>query len=241
MAVPPSPPATPAQAGPTQLKTGDLAYLVARSPPVEPLPVDQKPWHRIRTLVTLEVNRYCWPTWLRITSTSPGGRLLESDRRPQPARAVLAGPACLLPPSKRPRRVAHCTGNAMICQEDIESIRKVDTSAVAGGVKEEVLLTFYSAEVRDTVMMSAKNLAGEVDSSGLPLDGVRWEIPPELVDTFRLLSSFGTRLRARHGEGTKRHIKFDDYNASLYTIIKLPGDANWTRVSPSTARRDLDA
>ena len=132
-------------------------------------------------------------------------------------------------------------GADRVCQEDIESIKKVGGQLPAAGVRDEVLVTFYSPEVRDTVMVNAKNLAGEVDSSGLPLAGVRLEIPPELGNTFRLLARFGTRLRARHGEGTTRHIKFDDYNASLYTIIKLPGDSNWTRVSPDTARRDLDA
>lgn len=61
------------------------------------------------------------------------------------------------------------------------------------------------------------------------------------MDSFRLLSRFGTRLRARHGQGTKRHIKFDDFNASLYCNIKLPGDENWTRVTTKMASDDLKA
>ena len=63
---------------------------------------------------------------------------------------------------------------------------------------------------------------------------------PEM-GTFRLLSRFGTRLRARHGDGTKRHNKFDDFNASLYAVIKLPGDEHWTRITSEMARRDLDS
>ena len=128
-----------------------------------------------------------------------------------------------------------------VCQEDIESIKKVEGSAAMGTVRDEVLVTFFSPEVRDSVMMNAKNLAGDVDAAGIPMAGVRLEIPPELLDTFRLLSRFGTRLRARHGEGTKRHIKFDDFNAGLFAVIKLPGDTGWTRVSPAMARRDLEA
>ena len=67
------------------------------------------------------------------------------------------------------------------------------------------------------------------------------EIPEELADTFRLLSRFGTRLRARHGNGTRRHIKLDEFKGSLYSNIKLPGDTEWTRVLPEMARADLAA
>ena len=105
-----------------------------------------------------------------------------------------------------------------ISQEDIESIEAVDNPG-ANAVRDEVVVTFFSPDTRDSVLMSAKHLGGEVDASGLPLAGVRLEIPPELTDTFRLLNRFGARLRARHGEGTKRHIRFDDFNASLYSII----------------------
>lgn len=66
---------------------------------------------------------------------------------------------------------------------------------------------------------SAAKLAACIDGAGHPTAGIRLEIPDELMDTFRLLSRFGTRLRARHGEGTKRHIKFDDQEAGLYMNI----------------------
>lgn len=92
----------------------------------------------------------------------------------------------------------------------------------------------------DDVFASANSLADAVDSEGRPTAGIRLEIPRELEDTFSLLSRFGTRLRARHGQGTKRHIKFDDFTGSLFTNVKLPGDVNWTRVTPNMAREDLD-
>ena len=53
------------------------------------------------------------------------------------------------------------------------------------------------------------------------------EVPTELQETFRLLSRFGTRLLARHGEGTRRNIKFDDYSGTLFTNVKLPGPGLW--------------
>ena len=55
-----------------------------------------------------------------------------------------------------------------------------------------------------------------------------------------MLSCFGTRLRARHGAGTKRHIKFDDFSGLLFANIKLPGDETWTKVTATTARDDLE-
>ena len=84
--------------------------------------------------------------------------------------------------------------------------------------------------------MSSPALSCKVDREGRPTAGIRLEVPPELGDTFWLLSCFGTRLRARHGTGTKRHIKFDDYNGSMFTNVKLPGDKSWTKITPEMAK-----
>ena len=126
-----------------------------------------------------------------------------------------------------------------VCQEDIESIRRAPSDAASGLIRDEVIVTFKDKKKRDLVMVNSVNLAKCVDSDGKPTAGTRLEIPSELMDTFRLLSRFGTRLRARHGEGTRRHVKFDDHLGSLYSNIKLPGDSTWTRVSPEMAQEDL--
>ena len=126
-----------------------------------------------------------------------------------------------------------------VCQEDIVSIRRAPSDAVSGMIRDEVIVTFKDRKKRDLVMVNSVNLARCVDSDGKPTAGTRLEIPPELMDTFRLLSRFGMRLRARHGEGTRRHVKFDDHLGSLYSNIKLPGDSSWTRVSPEMAQEDL--
>ena len=128
-----------------------------------------------------------------------------------------------------------------INQECIESITRVQDPVAVGTVKDEVLVVFFDAKDRDLVMSDAAGLASHVDATGKPTAGIRLEIPPELVSTFRLLSRFGTRLRARHGDGTRRHIKFDNFAGSLYANIKLPGDLSWTRITPEMARRDLEA
>ena len=121
--------------------------------------------------------------------------------------------------------------------EDIVSITRVIEDGTPEEIRDEVLVRFRDRRVRDTVMANSVNLAGCIDQAGRPTAGTRLEIPHELKDTFRLLSRFGTRLRARHGAGTKRHFKFD---GSMYANFKLPGDANWTRVSPEMARADLE-
>ena len=129
-----------------------------------------------------------------------------------------------------------------LCQDDIEEVvRACHTGTVSDLVNNKVLVKFFDKKKRDMVMSSSPMLAGCVDQNGRPTAGIRLEIPPELADTFRLLARFGTRLRARHGEGTKRHIKFDDFAGSLYANIKLPGDTTWTKVSPAAAREDLEA
>ena len=126
-------------------------------------------------------------------------------------------------------------------QNDIENICVATPGPFPGPVHDEVLVTFKDKKKRDLVMASSANLANAVDALGKPTAGTRIEVPPQLDDVFRLLSRFGTRLRARHGKGTRRHIKFDDYLGSLYCNVKLPGDVEWTRVSPDMARADLEA
>ena len=129
-----------------------------------------------------------------------------------------------------------------VCQDDIELVsRIIDSSLRNAPDRQEVLVTFFDKAVRDTVFSHSINLSGLVDGSGNPTAGLCLEIHKDLESTIRFLSRFGTRLRARLGAGTKRHIKFDDFNGSLYTNIKLPGDETWTRVSPKTAQEDLQA
>ena len=129
-----------------------------------------------------------------------------------------------------------------IGQEDIEDIRRVEeNSNFTNIVRDEVIIVFKDKKKRDLMMASSVALAKCIDPEGRPTAGTRLEIPKELEYTFRLLSRFGTRLRARHGVGTKRHVKFDDFEGSLYMNVKLPGDHDWTRVSPDMAREDLTA
>ena len=127
-----------------------------------------------------------------------------------------------------------------ICQDDIEGIHRVEERVQPERIRDEVCVKFFDKKKRDIVFSNAPGLAAAVDGDGRPTAGLRLEIPPEMSDTFRLLSRFGTRLRARHGAGTKRHIKFDEFTGSMFVNIKLPGDTTWARVTAEMARQDLE-
>ena len=90
-------------------------------------------------------------------------------------------------------------------QEDIEMITSTKIDALQDRVRDEVCVRFF--DKRDIVFSNANNLSGSCNTKGRPTAGIRLEIPKELMDTFRLLARFGTRLRARHGEGTKRLLR----------------------------------
>ena len=125
--------------------------------------------------------------------------------------------------------------------DDIEDVVAIpDPDYVAGNLNKEALVTFFCPRKRDMLLSRSPNLTARSDASGRPTAGLRLEIPDELLGQFRVLSRFGTRLRVRHGLGTKRHIKFEDYDGTLFINIKLPGDETWSKVTVDTAKADMD-
>ena len=66
---------------------------------------------------------------------------------------------------------------------------------------------------------------------------MKLDYPDFLGGIFRDLEWYGAFLRREHGPGTRRNIRFDEENVSLYMDILLPGEnKNWLRVSPKMAR-----
>ena len=57
-----------------------------------------------------------------------------------------------------------------------------------------MIVTLFDKRARDTIMGLAVNLAGHFVPEGRPTASIHLEIPADLMDTFRLLSWFGTRL-----------------------------------------------
>ena len=109
------------------------------------------------------------------------------------------------------------------------------------GVKLEVLVRMRSPEKRDLIMGASAGLAAFIDEAGKPTAGIRIQVPTALQATFRVLFRYGQSLRTRHGPGTRRHVKFDDLNRTLYLNVKLPGDERWSKVSFDMARRGMRA
>ena len=59
------------------------------------------------------------------------------------------------------------------------------------------------------------------------------EIPVHLMPTFKMLERHGHQLRTRYGPELKRHIKYEDNEKSLVLDVKLPGENEWVRMTPT--------
>ena len=122
----------------------------------------------------------------------------------------------------------------------IESISRPEIPS-GQAVTDEATITFKVINTRDSVVGASSKLAQFVDTNGRPTAGIRMEVPRKLRAAFTSLFRFGQQLRGRHGEGTRKHVKFDDATKSLYLNVKLPGDEEWCRVSLELARRGIRA
>ena len=134
--------------------------------------------------------------------------------------------------------ICHKLALPEITEKMIEQVKRPDVPS-GPSAKDEVLVTFRQAATRDSVLGASAKLAACVDDRGRPTAGLRLEVPPKLRKTFSLLYRFGQVLRTRHGQGFRRHIKFDDTAHTLYLNVKLPGDEAWSRVSLEVAKRGL--
>ena len=117
----------------------------------------------------------------------------------------------------------------------IEGIVRVRSSPQSKAYM-EILITFSDHYERDFYYSKAKNLAEYRNSEGDPTAGIRLDIPPYLMSTFKLLSDHGYEIRKANGVDTKRYIKYDDENLSLILEIRLPGQTKWIRIRPDQAR-----
>lgn len=131
-------------------------------------------------------------------------------------------------------------GLTSITEDLILKICRPDTPSGAGsGIGLEVLVEFRDVSTRDNVLGASSKLAAYVDQSGKPTAGIRIEVPRRLRSSFSILYKYGQKLRLRHGVGTRRHVKFDDLDKTLFLNVRLPGDEAWSRVSIELARKGL--
>ena len=113
-------------------------------------------------------------------------------------------------------------------------------SSPQNSVYMEVIVKFKDPMERDFYYSKARNLAEYRTEEGSPTAGLRLDIPPYLMPTFKLLNDHGHDIRRAHGPETKRYIKYDDANLSLFLEVRLPGQVKWTRIKPEQARSFCD-
>ena len=112
----------------------------------------------------------------------------------------------------------------------IENTRRIQQPR-RSKIESEVLVRFSDANTRDIVQSYALNLARHAGRAG-----IRLEIPPQLMGTFRLFEQHAGTLRQQYPEGFKRSIKFDDINRDLVMDIKVPTASKWHRFN----RREIE-
>ena len=117
----------------------------------------------------------------------------------------------------------------------IQEIIRVRTSP-HNAIYKEALITFGEIYDRDFFYGKARNLSEYRDSDGRPTAGLRLDVPPFLLPTFKILNEHGYEIRSVHGQGTKRYIKFDEINLSLLLEVRLPGQVKWLKIRPEQAR-----
>ena len=104
----------------------------------------------------------------------------------------------------------------------------------------EALVTFQDYTERDYFFSKARNLASYRNEEGNPTAGLRMDVAPYLLPVFKLLNNHGFEIKNAHGKETRRYIKFDEENLSLYLEVRLPGQSKWTRIKPEQARSYSD-
>ena len=58
---------------------------------------------------------------------------------------------------------------------------------------------------------------------------------------FKTLERYGHYLKHKHGDGLRRHIRFDDYDMTLVMDFCLPLEDTWHRTDYENAREELRA
>ena len=116
-----------------------------------------------------------------------------------------------------------------------ESIIRVRSSP-HNAVYLEILVTFLDQEERDFYYSKAKIFAAYRDEDGKPTAGIRMDVAPFLLATFKLLNNHGFEIRKAHGPETRRYVKYDDKNMSFILEVKLPRSTKWTRIRPEQAK-----
>ena len=135
---------------------------------------------------------------------------------------------------------AFLVGALMFTEEEVESMQLTNGKRVrptrGGHAYDEVRISFATKEDRDDVMGKSRLLSSYVDDQRRPTAGIRIDVPPFLEPSFKLLYNLGNDLRRTHGPATRKYIKYDEEDFSLYLEIRLEGDRRWIKIDNQTAK-----
>ena len=118
----------------------------------------------------------------------------------------------------------------------IEDIRRVPSSSRSKQY-DEITATFRDTETRMMILSYARNLSEYTGADGQPTAGMRNKTPNHLQSTHRLLQSYGYDLAQKHGKGTRRLIKFDTIDRTIYLSYKLPSSDIWYNITSAMATK----
>ena len=108
-------------------------------------------------------------------------------------------------------------------------------SAPDNMVYDEVCVRMTTSEGRDFLSNQGFKLAG-YKKEGKPTAGFRIDVPDFLGAEYKALDNYAWKMKKIHGKETRKHIKFDDQAHSLVLELKLPGEYEYLKISPSLAR-----
>ena len=118
----------------------------------------------------------------------------------------------------------------------IQTVERIKRSR-PGGIYDEVKVTFGEAVDRDSVAYKGNMLSEFVDKDGRPTAGIRLDIPDYLAGDFKTLTDYGIRMRHLHGKTTRRYIKYDEDNYTIYLELRLPHGRSYLKITPDLAKR----
>ena len=104
-------------------------------------------------------------------------------------------------------------------------------------VHNELRIVTSSPNARDYLYSKGPKLAAYVDEDRRPTAGFRVDVPDFLGAEWKMLDELGFQIKRDNGPGTRKYVKYDDYNYSLYLEVRLPGSTTWTKITPESATR----
>ena len=97
-------------------------------------------------------------------------------------------------------------------------------------VRDEVLVVLRDVGDRDMVFRHAVNLADWREGRHPNSIGIRMHVPTHLMGKFLTFQQHGYSLRAKYGQGLKRHVRFEDSEEEIVMDVRLPSGEEWMRV-----------